>query len=218
MRLQQLFEYRIRVIDKLRPYADDADAHISFSNVEKLGINPQSEWTDPYAIYTYPVREILPQLEQKMIPWAGTRPYVYLLKATGNIVELQDINEAEADLRIEKIISKFRPFLMSKEGVDDPEEWFYTLLESWMRNYGSTGGEMLWNIPGRMASYIERNVSGRDIRMLWNSMYRSIGIDGVVDRGDSIVSLNEPAQGVFFSTKAFRVIELLHNNLGSRDA
>lgn len=217
MRLRNIFEASnsVKVIDRLHAYADAPDVFISFSNVEKLGINPQSEWYDPFAIYAYPVKDIMEQLEQHMYPWAATRPMAYLIRAEGNMVELQDFTTEDLDTALERIISKFRPMLMAD---DSHEEYFYSILLNWMERWADNPGKALWWVTGRLASYVERHHPQRDSRMVWNSMFRSIGIDSVVDRGQSIINTNEPAQGVFFSRQSFRVIDALYNNLVPRAA
>lgn len=219
MRLRNIFEAstRVKVIDRLHAYADDPDVFISFANVEKLGINPQSEWYDPFAIYAYPIGQIMEQLEQHMYPWAATRPVAYLIRAEGNMVELGDYTDADLDMAIERIISKFRPMLIN-DAVENNEEFFYSLFLSWMERWADNPGKALWWVTGRLASYVERHHPHRDSRMVWNSMFRSIGIDSVVDRGQSIISTNEPAQGVFFSRQSFRIIEALYNDLVPRVA
>lgn len=217
MRLRNIFEAstRVKVIDRLHTYAEDPDVFISFANVEKLGINPQSEWYDPFAIYAYPVKDIMEQLEQHMYPWASTRPMAYLIRSEGNAVELQDVTDTELDTYIEKMISKFRPLLIAEESH---EEYFYSVLLNWMERWGNDPGRALWWVTGRLASYIERHHPQRDSRMVWNSLFRLTGIDGVVDRGQSIINTNEPAQGVFFSRQSFRVLDALYNDLVPRAA
>lgn len=64
------------IVDALRPYRDDEAAFISFVSIPKLGVNPQSEFDTPKAIYAYPLREIWPLLEKNTIPFAGDRPFV----------------------------------------------------------------------------------------------------------------------------------------------
>ena len=38
-------------------YKDDPNVYISFTTIDKLGINPNSKFNTPNGIYTYPIKE-----------------------------------------------------------------------------------------------------------------------------------------------------------------
>ena len=43
--------------DYVEKYKDDPDVYISFTEIDKIGINPQSQYNTPVGIYTYPLKE-----------------------------------------------------------------------------------------------------------------------------------------------------------------
>ena len=47
--------------------------------------------------------------------------------------------------------------------------------------------------------------------VIWNSIFRKIGIDGAVDSGEGIIHSNEPSQAVFFSIKPIKTIRRYDN-------
>ena len=50
-----------------------------------------------------------------------------------------------------------------------------------------------------------------NVPALWTRLMLDIGVDAVVDYGDGIIHGNEPTQAVFFTTKAFRVVDRIFN-------
>lgn len=45
--------------DYLEQYKDDPDVYISFTEIDKIGINPQSVYDTPVGIYCYPLKEFV---------------------------------------------------------------------------------------------------------------------------------------------------------------
>jgi len=45
--------------DYVDKYKDDKDVYISFTEIDKIGINPKSKFNTPVGIYTYPLREFV---------------------------------------------------------------------------------------------------------------------------------------------------------------
>jgi hypothetical protein len=88
---QFLFEKRTEqnqtesAIDILLSYADDPDIYISFTNIDKIGINPSSKFNTPNGIYSYPLKQFKKALNQhtkmsSVFPFASDRPYIWIFK------------------------------------------------------------------------------------------------------------------------------------------
>ena len=45
--------------DYVEKYKNDPDVYISFTEIDKIGINPQSKYNTPVGIYTYPLKEFV---------------------------------------------------------------------------------------------------------------------------------------------------------------
>ncbi len=93
--------------DRLIELKDDPDVYISFTTVDKIGINPQSKYNTPVGIYSYPLKEFVktyieakyPNLEGissnfkymlgSFAPYAGGSKYVNFirLKDKSNFIE-----------------------------------------------------------------------------------------------------------------------------------
>jgi hypothetical protein len=74
------------VADELATYVEiDSSGipvnYITFTAINKLGINPRSEYNTPNGIYTYPLtKDILEQLKVGRLPFAQDQPYMSLVQ------------------------------------------------------------------------------------------------------------------------------------------
>lgn len=84
VRLKNIFNYevdgarrnpelnkKISIIDQLSPYKDDPSYFISFTDINKIGLNPSTTYDTPLGIYTYPLKEIWNDFVNNEIPFAG---------------------------------------------------------------------------------------------------------------------------------------------------
>ena len=172
---------------------------VSFTTVDKLGINPgSSDRTTPLAIYAYPAEYIVSMIgsEKSMskLPYAGSARFANLFKARGNIVHLNTITDT--DVYFQKLgqllndSAKFEDIVTRTESV-----------------YSDRHGGALWQVISSVALALS-NAKGTPYPVIWNKVIRHIGIDGVVDMdnsasgGGNIIHTNEPCQAAFFSTSA----------------
>lgn len=218
---------RTGLMQKLALHKDDPTIHVTFQQHLKLGINPDSQWEDPVGIYTYPVREMMLGKTAKngmLVPFAENRHYAYIVKATGNMLELQDYSLDQLDEDMATIQNQFWDQFMAQPRhlhdlwngvtVEDPRADFEESLVDWLNRWSSHPGAAFWNITDRMSSYIERrSYPDRAKRMIWHKLIRACGYDGVVDRGQAIMHPNEPAQAVILHTGALTVLEAVPNDL-----
>ncbi len=95
--------------DYLLEYKDDPDVYISFTKIDKIGINPKSGFNTPVGIYTYPLKEFYNLYIKRAFdlhgeslipktysigfyaPWAGKSKYINFIKikksAKANFIE-----------------------------------------------------------------------------------------------------------------------------------
>lgn len=218
MILCDLFEKRTPLIELLEPYRDDPDVFVSFTDILKMGVNPKTDWDDPIGIYAYPVSEMFSTYHGNNIPFAGERKYAFILRANGKMLELTQMGEDEVERDIETMVAKFReafyqPLPSELDSTrEDCKEYFEGILEEWHWML-SPPGPGFWRISERMASFISNRFPNRERAMIWNSLLRSCGYDGVVDRGAGIISDNEPAQALFLSISSFEVLGAGPNDL-----
>jgi len=86
---------KISAYEALKPYKDNPKIYITFTGIDKVGINPHSGFNTPNGIYTYPLKEIWQGFDHTkghvVVPFAGESPYVWILEE--NCKKFQIISE-----------------------------------------------------------------------------------------------------------------------------
>ena len=203
---------------------------VSFTSVDKLGINPKSKYYTPLGIYSYPgeyvVKTAGSNRSMRSLPFAGDSPHVNLFKARGNIINIATISVGE----VREYYKKLAKLWTETSG----ESWKTSVdqIESLINNAGSKAkfsdipGGRLWYVTMMAAKELFADKWRTEPPVAWNKLFRLIGIDGVVDYtpdgGTGIIHTSEPSQAVFFTINSISNVER-HSNLyspasGSLDA
>jgi hypothetical protein len=147
-----------QIIDKFSSIVtDDIDSmyYISYTMVDKLGINPRSGYNTPIGIYSYPVNdEIFSSIDRsglvKGVPYMGEAPYIFLFrpKSVNNGLILSEYDRLDRDLNI---LFRF------VSGRDDriTGDIFDAIIEN-AKNSAliKTPGGQLWNITRILANIL----------------------------------------------------------------
>lgn len=89
-------------MEKLGQWWNDPTIYVSFTALEKIGINPQSEYNTPLGVYAYPLKEMYNDIEQDQIPFAGDQPWIQVLKST-HATELSKYSDGDLATDISKL-------------------------------------------------------------------------------------------------------------------
>ena len=163
---------------------------ISFTSVDKLGINPRSDYDTPLGIYAYPgiyaAKLIGEHRPASALPFAGSAKFATLFTASNGIVDLGEFTEAD----YKKVIGDLKKaYPKNSKQVVAADKW--ATDNAFVR----TPGGRFWALTMQFASYIR----GNSTPVTWNQVFRAIGINGCVDsKGQGIIHSNEPTQAVFF--------------------
>lgn len=240
--------------DMYEKYKDDPNIFISFVNNlspdgkydvnfsgEKIGINPSSTFNTPNGIYSYPLKYMIDHyslmdndgnIKDVKIPYAGSRPNIFVLRRTDSGKHL-NISELDIEDYKENIDKSCRYFASILDNINNQELKLY-FIEDAINNakIDSLGGK-LWNITRYFASlyyHIKKNNNDLNVNDLkdlstkyntgdlryspnfWNKLLRDVlGYDSVVDYGKGIIHPSEPEQCVFFSTRGFKIVDVVRN-------
>lgn len=169
------------------------NAFVSFTSLEKLGINPGSEFKTPLGIYSYPLTYVNDAIAGgehpgDALPFAGNFEFANLFSAKGNIIDLNNVSKSEYDEYVEKILSNYPK---RQKAVDKANK------------STASFGQKLWSLTQQIAN--------KD-PVEWNAVFRKIGISGCYDKGEGIIHTNEPTQAVFFSIQSITQVERFDNN------
>jgi hypothetical protein len=156
---------------------------VTFTAIDKVGINPKSGYDTPLGIYFYPIDYVI---EKRMnVPFAKEQPYLNVCEFTrpDKILHMTD------DVNNQKGLELLNVF---------PQEEVDLAMESLEKNYFFRSDySKLWLITREIAFHKP---------VLWNANLRKCGIDGFVDHGTGTIHTNEPTQGVVFTGTALRRI------------
>lgn len=212
---------KISVYDALKQRAADSpnkanNLYVSFTAVDKLGINPQSTYDTPIGIYAYPATYVLRNGSRTMadLPFAGNQPYgnIFSVRDDANIIFLDEVTDWEIDEisdTLETIFSKVSNELQN-ELRDIVEMSDYHARIKWGDD---SEGHMLWAIFYHAAGLYAKSVRGSEDKrnIVWNWLNRQCGIDGYVDGGSGIIHESEPTQAVFFDPKVIIDVDRIKN-------
>ncbi len=97
---------KISTIDQLKQYKDDPTIYVSFTNVDKIGVNPNSKFHTPIGIYTYPLQLAWQNYNVQYtfhFPWANDAPFIQVLQTNTQPFILQNVTEEFYQQTMEKI-------------------------------------------------------------------------------------------------------------------
>ena len=105
---------------------------VSFTEKDKLGIYPGSEFNTPYGIYSYGIDYLADHVKSGKrlidLPYAGNEPYANMFSVSGNIINVNTITENEVESYYSKI-AKMWIDLKSGESEETIRKRLSTIIE-----------------------------------------------------------------------------------------
>ena len=209
---------RVSAYETLKPYSTNEDYYISFTKIDKIGINPKSHYETPLGIYTYPLSAIWSKydVDKKMsvgkaVPFAGQQPYIWLIKPkeNSNLVDMGKYTEQDFKNDKEKLLKHIQNNKEEYALTDMSVNSINDMFDSWSNSATrSTPICKMWNITRKLS--MGRN--GKKTTQ-WNVLLRKVlGYSGFVDRTSlGYIHESEPVQAVFLSRSAFTVVKQVLN-------
>lgn len=202
--------------DQIRRYA--AKHHhdrvfVSFTTIDKLGINPSSEHKTPIGIYAYPVDYVLDRTGEggsmDNLPFAGRTEYANLFQARGNLIDISNLDPGDVPAMLSEMTALWAK--MSAKKFSEARVDIQKFVEDAKKQalVQSVGGRF-WYVT-RALAYALADLRGGRVIVWWTKIFRDLDVDGVIDNGASIIHQNEPHQAVFFSIQAIANVERVVN-------
>lgn len=220
------------LVELLRPYKNNPDIYISYTQKDKIGINPESKYdSTPNGIYTYPLKEMWKDLKNNTMPWVSSpidSPYVWVLKSKnpkGFVKDLytdytkKDFNRDLKKIRklweedINKIKTHVPAWLRGKIKIDDTVSNFDDLIDS-ITKRSIIPSSQFWEITRKISSrlFSSNIITERNLGSTWNVVLRKLGYAGFADKsGKGIIHSGEKTQAVFLRKTAFEIIDKFEN-------
>jgi len=182
--------------------------YVSLTEKDKLGIYPKSSYETPIGIYAYPLTYVINVTNggpMTRLPFAGHTDYVNVFSSNGYILDIRNVDES----MLRSLIVKIKSFSLKKYGIR------HEIIDQFVSKSGidalkkSPGGR-LWYITRELSIFSAKETQQRSV-VMWNVIFRGIGIDGVVDHGAGIIHTNEPTQAVFFAMSSIQNLKRFDN-------
>lgn len=164
------------------------DIFITFTNVDKFGVNPQTTYNTPVGLYAYPL-EYVRYRGIERIPFAAGGNYIWVFR--NNFSDENTWNLSE--------------------DVSDPV--FYENFVDAVRN---TTGQFprILNITNRRLWYFMYDAveqAGMKKSTTTHKILKNLGLYAIIDSGEGIIHKAEPTQSVFLNTSKLQVLDKINN-------
>lgn len=212
---------------------------VSFTDLPKLGINPGSKYNTPIGIYSYPAEYVIYKttpfgniyseptstMSMTALPFAGDKRWANIFRARSgaNIIDLGKFTEAQYNQYCDKLKALLTKVpVKQQERIDKPRQQKTLSLEQADKYIDiliddakidarvNTPGGKFWYVTLRLSEVLGSPNSGNK-SVVWNEIFRRLGIDGFVDPDREIIHPSEPTQAVFFSGKAVELLDTVAN-------
>lgn len=163
------------------------------TSINKIGINPQSQYNTPIGIYSYPLtQEYYEKLVKNKLPFAGNQRYINLFSISDSVNNLSYYDNLSSDYKkLSQIYNNIEE--VAKNAFDT----------AYKRNDVSK----FWNLT--------RILSKNAIK--WNALLRNLGYTNFYDPGDGVIHINEPTQFVVLDPRIIIPIESFENPFNEND-
>lgn len=219
---------------EMLPYKEDEDVFISFTTVDKIGINPQTDYNTPAGIYTYPLKKAWKEYDVdginsfRKFPFAQHSPYIYVLKIRESAKVIRNINDpsvyTNSNLKtdIDHLLDIYPEECTDLIGSEVYQEWkeyneyngireyLINLIKDYLNDEEEYHyGRIMWYFTHKLAETI---VNSSKASVKWNSILRNdLEYDVIIDFFGGIIHRNEPLQAIFLTKTAFEVIDRVEN-------
>ena len=160
---------------------------VTFTKIDKVGLNPKNEHNTPIGIYLYPLDYVIQK--QMNVPFAGNEPNINVCEFT----RPQKILHMNLDKSKQDGMELLNVF--PKEQVDQASENIdnYEIRSNYSK---------FWAVTRMLAN---------NKTTQWNINFKKCGIDGFVDHGTGTIHPNEPTQCVVFAANALKLLHSINN-------
>jgi hypothetical protein len=187
----------VRVLQLLQQTGTD-HVGVSYTQLPKLGINPQSDWHGtPLGIYFYPADYYVEQ--RGTVPSFGFAKYIQVFRY--NTDRILDLNTYTAEQFAQDVGTLGIP----TEPTDRPGHQIWNLIKS----VASERREQRYTGNSTPAKENQRK------NAIWNHVIRTLGYDVVVDY-QGIISHKEKTQGLVVNPRVIELIDTIDNQYGNQ--
>lgn len=183
------------------------NSYVHYSDLNKLGINPQSSFDTPIGLYGYP---LTPAYVQKLragrgADFARDRKYAHVFRPreSDTVLDLRRYDAARYSEDVEELRRRMKGGVWNLPGKRAVFDDVVTRAEA--DALVRTPAGMLWNLT--------RLLADKDPRRWTVILSKKLAYTGVRDDGAGIIHENEPAQAVFFDPRTIEHVTTFVNSI-----
>lgn len=183
------------VLSQLEKYKDDPNIYVSFTEINKVGINPKTGYGTPMGIYSYPLKKTFSKyFESQKIPWASDKEYlqVFRSKNPDKVAKGSTYTKAKLDADIDALDTLFHTKIDRSFNFIDED-------------FRQTSIQIFWSVTKKLV---------RNNTVKWGRLLARFYQGIVDDLGDGFIHPNEPIQAVFFNSSFIEVVDTIRNQKG----
>lgn len=214
-------QYGAEIFSKYWKSKEVDNLFVSFTSVDKLGVNPMSRYNTPIGIYTYPLDYVMDMGKPSNVPFAGDSPNMWIVRAVKPVLNIETYDNLHDDQ------IKAKQYLMGPMKLSEAEAVAFINDAIGGAKYSEKqDAARLWNIARLMAGKLtgsSHRTNTQDQKLSndtvhFNTVLRKVfGYSAIHDPGYGIIHPSEPTQCVFLSKDSLQVVEKLNNNPKQHD-
>jgi len=217
---------KVGAYEFLLQYKDDPDVYISFTDLDKIGINPRTRFATPLGIYTYPLKEFWREyvgtshtIIADAAPFAGNADYINVIKIK-NSAKKNFLYNMETDYTDAMYFRDMKILKRKYDGQVDVD----SIIQRAIHDAKESSMIMhMWNVTRYLAYALKtkQSVDKVNVDLAFNPrfalkwshiLFKDLGYKGFADRTfKGYIHENEPMQAVFLDPTSYTVIERIVN-------
>lgn len=205
------------ILKQLEKYSDDSSYYVSFTDLEKIGLNPVNRYSTPIGVYAYNLKDLWTDWIAGDRFFGDDRKYVNLIKLnTDKVLDLANYKNFARDIK--KVENIYNERYKSKTGGKSFQE-FIRMIEKNADLYRfDDDASKIWGITQAVAE-LEDKIIGKFTKKStvdWNKMFRELGYDVIIDKTANIHIL-QSSQAVFLIPTSYKLVgRLLNKTYGAK--
>lgn len=195
--------HRQSISSQLSKYKDDPSYFVTFTQIEKVGINPKTKYSTPVGVYAYQLKDIFDDLADRNYVFGIDKPFVNVMKLnTDKVMDIENYTNKDRDLQKLKHIYEnefHKSFNRLIVEFDKNPHLMYPI---------DTDGKYVYGLMNTISLNSFSDV--RKSMVYFNKLIRNLGYDVILDRTGT-VHLLEPSQAIFLSPGSYKVVSRIMN-------
>lgn len=188
---------KISLEEQLQPFFG-GNFYVSFTAIDKIGLNPKSTYNTPLGIYTYPIDYIQKSIKNSNIeiqfPPYKYRNYAWIIEPK---VKRYHLGEAEKQ-SVDFIVDSYKK-LDKNASFEDIDRAVRLAEEDSDKFWPQT----IWYLSNNLSKIFAENLNIQK-NIAWNKILQATGFSIWSDSGYGIIHPSEETQTVFLSKNSFK--------------